>query len=237
MDSPLDFMQQIYEILDETGFWIFEQAYMPFILERKMYDSICHEHLEYYSLSQIEWMAKRTGFKIIDVEFNNTNGGSFSVVVSKSHASWKEKSCSLDELISKEQALLSEVDIYRNFNKRILEHRDKLKLLIKKIRDNNKLIIGYGASTKGNVLLQYCGFTKEEIPYIADVNESKFGCLTPGTHIPIISEEEAKRMNPDYLFVLPWHFKDSIIKKEQEFLNNGGKLIIPLPEIEIIEKG
>ena len=97
----------------------------------------------------------------------------------------------------------------------------------------NFKIFGYGASTKGNVLLQYCGIGTKQIPYIVEVNEDKFGSFTPGTNIPIISEEEGKKLKPDYYFVLPWHFKENILKREIKFLENGGKFIFPLPEIKI----
>lgn len=123
---------------------------------------------------------------------------------------------------------------FRDFEERVFRHRDDLKKLIEVLRNDGKKILGYGASTKGNVLLQFCGLTSEHIPYVAEVNEQKFGCYTPGTHIPIISEKEAHNMNPDYFLVLPWHFKASIIQREKDFIARGGKFIFPLPEIEIV---
>jgi hypothetical protein len=123
---------------------------------------------------------------------------------------------------------------YRDFEERVFKHRKSLLELIEALVSDGKLIIGYGASTKGNVLLQFCGLTSKHIPYIAEVNEEKFGSFTPGTHIPIISEKEAKMMKPDYFFVLPWHFKDSILQREKEYIEMGGKFIFPLPEIEIV---
>lgn len=123
---------------------------------------------------------------------------------------------------------------YFEFAKRVAQHRDALKGLIESLVADGKKIFGYGASTKGNVLLQYCGFTTAHIPYIAEVNVEKFGSYTPGTNIPIISEAEARAMNPDYFLVLPWHFKHGILEKERDYLANGGKFIFPLPEIEIV---
>jgi hypothetical protein len=123
---------------------------------------------------------------------------------------------------------------YREFETRVFEHRKRLKELINALVSDGKKILGYGASTKGNVLLQFCGFSKEQIPFIAEVNEDKFGCYTPGTNIPIISDKEAKAMNPDYYLVLPWHFKNDILARETEYLASGGKFIFPMPEIEII---
>lgn len=123
---------------------------------------------------------------------------------------------------------------FREFETRVFEHRQNLIQLIRNLNADGKKIFGYGASTKGNVLLQFCGFTEKEIPFIADVNPDKFGCFTPGSRIPIVSEEEAKKMKPDYYLVLPWHFKSSILAREEAFLSNGGQMIFPMPEIEIV---
>ena len=123
---------------------------------------------------------------------------------------------------------------FRDFEKRIYKHRESLKTLVESLSMDGKKVLAYGASTKGNVVLQFCGFTEKYLQAVAEVNSDKFGCFTPGTNIPIISEEEAKKMKPDYYLVLPWHFKDSIVKREQKFLSRGGKLIFPFPEIEVI---
>lgn len=123
---------------------------------------------------------------------------------------------------------------YRQFEERVFKHRADLQRLIRALVDDGKRVLGYGASTKGNVLLQFCGFGPTEIPAIAEVNPDKFGVWTPGTLIPIVSEAEARAMRPDYFLVLPWHFKDGIVQREKEFLAAGGKLIFPLPEIEIV---
>jgi hypothetical protein len=123
---------------------------------------------------------------------------------------------------------------YRDFEESVYRHRKNLVRLLESIISDGKTIIGYGASTKGNVLLQFCGLTSEHIPCIAEVNEQKFGCYTPGTNIPIVSEKEAHKLSPDYFLVFPWHFKHSILEREKQFLANGGKFIFPLPEIEIV---
>jgi hypothetical protein len=141
----------------------------------------------------------------------------------------------IDWLLRQEEDMgLDNPKPYRDFEERVFRHRKNLISLIESLVEDKKKIIGYGASTKGNVLLQFCGFTKKHIPYIAEVNQEKFGAYTPGTNIPIISESEAKAMRPDYLFVLPWHFKDSILSREKEYIAQGGKFIFPLPEIEIV---
>lgn len=120
------------------------------------------------------------------------------------------------------------------FELSILKHRNELVDLIDQINQGGKKVFGYGASTKGNILLQYCALTERDIPFIAEVNEDKFGCFTPGTKIPIISEAEARAMKPDYFLVLPWHFKSSIIRREMKYLKSGGHLIFPLPIIEVV---
>lgn len=123
---------------------------------------------------------------------------------------------------------------YRDFEERVYRHRDDLRRLLQSLVADGKRILGYGASTKGNVLLQFCGLSEKEIKAIAEVNPEKFGAVTPGTHIPIVSEADARAMNPDYFLVLPWHFKEGILRREQAFLDGGGKMIFPFPEIEIV---
>lgn len=236
LEDPIAFIQDIYDILAPEGIWVFEQSYLPLMLETNAYDTICHEHLEYYCLKQIKWMLDKIGFKIIDIELNDTNGGSFRVIAAKD-TSTKKETIKVKEILSDEKKLLlNTLYPYKKFKNDIIEHRDKLISTIKELKKLNKTIIGYGASTKGNVILQYCNITTNEIPYIAEVNEDKFGSFTPNTLIPIISEKEAKAMKPDYFLVLPWHFKENIIEREQDFLNAGGKLIFPLPKIEIVSK-
>ena len=237
LEEPIEFMRQVYDTLDDNGVWIFEQSYMPTMLDITAYDTICHEHLEYYGLKQIEWMADRVGFKIVNVELNDVNGGSFAVMMAKSGSAISDQTSHKRQLLEDEENKgLRTVKPYEDFKLRVYDHRQELRNVIHKIKAENKKLIGYGASTKGNVILQFCEFTRNDIPYIAEVNTDKFGCFTPGTKIPIISEAEAREMKPDYLMVLPWHFKDNIINKEREFLEKGGYLLMPLPNIEIINK-
>ncbi len=237
LESPIEFMQEIRELLDDSGVWILEQSYLPTMLEMNAYDTICHEHLEYYCLKQLKWMTDRMGLKIIDVELNNINGGSFSVTVTKSNSYYYKKGSIVDKILSEEKRReLFELKPYKGFSQRVLKHREKLIKFIKNERDKNKKFIGYGASTKGNVILQFCNLTEKEIPLIAEVNKDKFGCFTPGTLIPIISEAEARAMKPDYFLVLPWHFKENIIEREKDYLSAGGKLFFPLPSLEVFSQ-
>jgi hypothetical protein len=236
LESPLDFVKEIAEILDDNGVWVFEQSYMPTMLEMNAYDTVCHEHLEYYSLSQIKWMTGKAGLKIADVELNAVNGGSFSVTVSKSGSVLKENKEVIDKLLKSEvEKGLDTLAPYQAFKKRVFAHRDDLIKMVNLIKSKGKKILGYGASTKGNVVLQFCGFKENDIPYIAEVNTDKYGSFTPGTHIPIVSEEDAKAGKPDYFLVLPWHFRDNIISREKEYLKGGGSLLFPLPSIKIVD--
>ena len=236
LESPIDFARQIESVLAQDGIWHFEQSYMPSMLRTNSYDTICHEHLEYYSLGVVKKILEESGLKIVDVVMNSVNGGSFAVTAAKmGHAGIRQNFAVIDWLLDQEDRMgLNTPRPYREFEERVFRHRDDLTRLIRALNADGKKILGYGASTKGNVTLQFCGLKKEDIPAIAEVNVEKFGCFTPGTHIPIVSEEEARAMKPDYFLVLPWHFKEGILRREKEFLANGGRMIFPFPEIEIV---
>jgi hypothetical protein len=235
LEEPLKFVIDIEKCLADDGIWHFEQSYMPSMLRTNSYDTICHEHLEFYSLKVVKSLVEKCGLRVIDVQMNAINGGSFAVTVCKKNAKYKSNDPIINWLLKQEDNLgLDTLKPYTEFAERVFQHRKNLTDLINALVADGKKVFGYGASTKGNVLLQFCGLTKNEIPFIAEVNEEKFGSFTPGTLIPIISEEEAKVMKPDYFLVLPWHFKDSILNREKEFIANGGKFIFPLPEIEIV---
>jgi len=170
------------------------------------------------------------------VAFNAVNGGSFAVTVSPAAAPYPECSEKIRAILDEEDRIgLGSVGTYLAFATRVMEHKIGLLKTVRSIKARNMKVLGYGASTKGNVLLQYCGLGPAEIPCIADVNSDKFGCVTPGTWIPIVSEAEAKATNPDYLLVLPWHFRENLVAREQEFLRDGGKMIFPLPDIDVVE--
>jgi hypothetical protein len=238
LEEPLSFMGEVREILSEDGIWHFEQSYLPSMLKAKAYDTICHEHLEYYSLKQIKFMTDRVGLKIIDAALNGTNGGSFAVTVARNESHFKQNLGLADSLSSLEAEIKLESQVpFARFRNDVTSHREKLVGLLQRLKLDDRSVFGYGASTKGNVILQYCGITPKDLPFIAEVNEDKFGCLTPGSWIPIISEEEARSLDPDFFLVQPWHFREGILKREQAFLNNGGGMIFPLPEIDICPPG
>ncbi len=235
LEDPMTFVNQISEILDEEGIWVLEQSYLPLMLQRNAYDTICHEHLEYYCLKQIKWLLDRTGLKIIDIEFNDINGGSFKLTVAKAGSHLSECTRDVRDVLDREKGMgLDTAKPYSAFGNKVEDHRKQLQALLINLKRQGKKVVGYGASTKGNVILQYCGITRELLPCIAEVNQDKFGAFTPGTWIPIISEQEARAIHPDYFLVFPWHFRDNFLERERAYLKKGGRLIIPLPEIEII---
>jgi hypothetical protein len=238
LEDPLAFVREVASILAPNGLWHFEQSYMPSMLAATAYDTVCHEHLEYYSLRQIQWMTERAGLKIVDVALNDVNGGSFAVTVAHAGASTAAEHRADERvagLLREEEELgLGSEAPYHEFAERVFKHRDELRTLVRELTASGKTVYGYGASTKGNVLLQFCGLTPDDIPAIAEVNPFKFGRFTPGTGIPIISEAEARAVQPDYFLVLPWHFRPGILARERDYLANGGRLIFPLPDVTVV---
>jgi hypothetical protein len=236
LEQPVEFARQVASILAHDGVWHFEQSYMPSMLRLNSYDTICHEHLEYYSLGVVKRILEDANLNLIDVMMNAINGGSFAVTAAKkSNKSVSANQAVIEWLLEQEIRMgLNTPRPYRDFEERVFRHREDLTRLVRSLVADGKKILGYGASTKGNVVLQFCGLSEKDIPAIADVNPDKFGCFTPGTRIPIVSEVEARRMKPDYFFVLPWHFKEGILRRENDFLASGGKMIFPFPEIEIV---
>jgi hypothetical protein len=236
LEAPIEFAEAVESILADDGIWHFEQSYMPSMLRLNSYDTICHEHLEYYSFGAVKKILDAAGMKIADVGMNSVNGGSFAVTAVKANnRNIRVNEPVINWLLEQEDRMgLGTPRPFRDFEERVFRHREDLVRLIRILNEDGKTILGYGASTKGNVVLQFCGLTSSDIKAIAEVNPDKFGSYTPGTRIPIVSEAEARAMKPDYFLVLPWHFKEGIIRREKEFLSRGGKMIIPFPEIEIV---
>ena len=233
LEDPIAFAKEIEGALAEDGVWIFEQSYLPEMLRTNSFDTICHEHLEFYALKQIIWIAKKSGLKVLDVEFNEVNGGSFSITCAKIGAIYEPNHDKLNQVLADEAMLgLDTTQAFDAFKVRVEEARNDLMNFLIKAKEEGKRVCGLGASTKGNVLLQYFGITRDLILQIGEVNNDKFGSFTPGTLIPLIPEEEVLASNPDYLVVLPWHFRDFF---ERLPALNGRKLIFPLPHFEIVE--
>jgi NDP-4-keto-2,6-dideoxyhexose 3-C-methyltransferase len=235
LDRPLDFARDVFEVLEDDGIWHFEQSYLPSMLSARSYDTICHEHIEYYALEQIRWMMDRVGFSIVDVSLNDINGGSFAVTVAKSKPGGVVHAPIVDKWTAEEHALgLPTSAPFERFAENVSRHRTELRSLLQKLKGEGKRIFGMGASTKGNVLLQYCGIGPDLVECIADVNEDKFGCFTPGTEIPIVSEADAIARGPDVFLVLPWHFRAGLVKRAAPLFLRGIRLLFPLPSIEFV---
>jgi SAM-dependent methyltransferase len=240
LEDPVAFAKGIKNILAPDGIWIFEMSYMPLMLKMTSYDTICHEHLEFYSLAVIEHILKKSDLKVFNVILKDINGGSLRCYATHA-ANFKYKD---EQYIRNIRGMhQDEFDLeldtdkpYKNFQDRINVHRDELITLLKKLKAEGKKIHIYGASTKGNTILQWCGINNRIIDFAAERSSDKYGAHTLGTDIPIISEAESRAMNPDYYLVLPWHFRDEFIEREREMLERGTRLIFPLPKIEIVSR-
>jgi SAM-dependent methyltransferase len=240
LEDPIAFTKGVKEILGPEGIWIFEMSYMPTMLKMTSYDTICHEHLEYYSLAVIEFILKQAGMKIFNVALNSINGGSIRCYATHVNNFSYKKDLFIENIKRMRQDEFDlELDTdkpYKHFQDKINVHREELIALLKKLKKEGKKIHVYGASTKGNTILQWCGIDNRMIDVAAERNPDKYGAFTLGTDIPIVSEADSRAMAPDYYLVLPWHFKDEFIEREREMINKGVGLIFPLPTIEIIKK-
>jgi hypothetical protein len=235
LEDPVAFASDIRDSLTDDGLWHFEQSYMPWMLRSGAYDTICHEHLEYYSLTTIKRILDDAGMMIVDVATNAVNGGSIAVTAAKANGTWKPASIIPEWLLKEEERnRVHEVATWSAFADTVRSRQSDLHELLTALRDSGKKVMGLGASTKGNVLLQTSGITADLLPYVGDVNPYKFGRFTPGTNIPIISEADVLAMEPDYLLVLPWHFRETFMVTLEPFLARGGRLIFPLPDLEIV---
>lgn len=241
LEDPNQFVADIARILDENGVFIIQMSYLPLMFSRNAFDNICHEHVEYYSLFSLENLLRRHGLQVFDAELNDVNGGSFRVYIKHKNGGEKIKKSAdaevrLMEMRSSEKEMsLEQKGAHDEFVKRVKELKEKTLNFVKKERDSGKKIYVYGASTKGNTLLQFFGLTSDLIVAAVERNPDKWGKKTVGTNIPIISEEQARRENPDYFLILPWHFIEEFMEREEAFLRRGGKFIVPLPEFKIID--
>ena len=243
LEEPHSFVEDIKQCLQDDGIWILQISYTPLMIQQNAFDNICHEHIEYYSLTSLSYLLKRHGLKIIDVELNDTNSGSFCVIITKEQNDMRnvdifykdigEFRC--NSILEYEKKLrLNEAEGYLNFMSRVEALKEKTIDLLKKLIREGKTIFGYGASTKGNTLLQYYGIDHTMLTGIAERQPQKFGLLTVGSWIPIVSEEEMRAAKPDYLFILPWHFINEFCIREKDLLNAGCKFILPLPDLRVI---
>lgn len=247
LDDPHTFIKDVKQILDDNGVWVVQISYTPLMIEQLAFDNICHEHTYYYSLTSLKNLFDVHNLKIVDAELNDTNGGSVRVYVQHKEAeNTSFGSAPLRDVCNFRIASLLEyeknhydlcnVNLWEDYQRRIDELKNSVVNFIRTEKAKGKTVYGYGASTKGNTLLQYFGLDHKDIDAIAERSPYKFGLMTVGTNIPIVSEEVMRAANPDYLLILPWCFISEFVLREQDFLNSGGKFIIPCPKFEIISK-
>jgi hypothetical protein len=239
LTDPLAFAKDVAKVMAEDGIWFLEQSYLPSMIETNSYDTICHEHLNYYSLSILEKILSAAGLKIVSAETNNVNGGSIGILAVKQKNEFFEISPQVEELKELEIAngFLNE-DCLLQFAENAGKHMNEFKTFLTNLKGRGYEIYGLGASTKGNVLLQCCGIDSRLMTSIGEVNPRKFGKVTPGTQIPIVNESEIISGDPKgkVIVIIPWHFQESILRKLQKFIDNGGEVVIPLPRIRLIKK-
>lgn len=234
LEDPVSFAKEVASILSPSGIWVFEQSYLPLMVERMAFDTICHEHIEYYGLRQIEWILRDANMRIVDIELNNINGGSFSVTAVRVDSLLPARESKIEQFREREKSSgYQGIDVLYRFAERIVESRNRIISELTKIKASGSSICGLGASTKGNVLLQYANLGINMIDSIGDVNPDKWGCYTPGTWIPIVSEEEILQSHADYFLVLPWHFREFFVQSTK-FV--GRNLIFPLPTFELLKR-
>lgn len=233
MEEPNKFIEDVKKVLNEDGVLVIQQNYLVTMLEQNAYDNIVHEHLEYYSLLSMDNLLNRHGLEIFEVKQNLLNGGSFRTYIA--YKGKKKVTASVKDLREYEQKLgLNKIKVYKNFAKRVEKSRKQLLALIRKLRNRGKTVYVYGASTRGNTILQYSGLGKTLINAAVERNSDKWGMKIASVGIPIISEADARLIKPDYMLVLPWFFKEEFLEREKDYLTKGGKFIFPLPEITVI---
>ena len=236
MQDPNKFLKEISHLIDpKSGIFYLEFQDLLSVIKYNLFDTICHEHIEYYSLNVVKKMLKKNNLKLINAQKNNINGGSLSLIISHKEGRYKLNNAQINRLVKEENKYnLSNKKTFLNFYKKINNIKKTLNELISNLLKKGNKIHGYGASTKGNVLLQYFELTNKQIPFIADRNPEKNNFFTPGTKIKIINENKSRSMFPDYYLVLPWHFKKEILKREKVIRRKGTKFIFPLPKLRII---
>ena len=243
LEDPKKFLSDVKNILDDDGIFIIQLGYMPLMMELNEFGYISHEHLCYYTFKNIIDLLNDQDFKVFDIDLNDCNGGSLRLYICHKEGTQKLK-CPMNLFsIGKckiEGLLLNEKKNNYEDPKTFIEFQNRLEKLkavtvewLHKQKKDGKKVIGYGASTKGNVLLQYYNIHEDLIPFIAERSPEKYGLCTPGTGIPIISEDEMRKMKPDYLFALPWFFIKTFIEREHELISNGTKFVVPQPELKI----
>ena len=235
LNNPNKFLKDVHDILDENGLFLLEFADLASLIKLNMFDTICHEHAEYYSTKVLLKMFQNNNLRLIQINKNDINGASKQFLLTKKRSKYKSNQKNINDILREEKLLrLDYPKTYSSFFREIKKIGRELKIFINKQIKKNKIIHGYGASTKGNTLLQFFKIGQRQISYISDRNPDKYGLKTPGTNITIISEKESRSLKPDFYLVLPWHFKKEILKREIKIRKKGTKFIFPLPKLTII---
>lgn len=231
LDDPVAFGHDIRKTLKPEGVWINQLSYTPTMFETTAFDNVCHEHLTYYTLRTLERLYSECGLKVIHFSLNSINGGSMCVVTTHQSSSWAEDPTVGARRLAEKQSDLS-VSACTRFARRVQQWKDSTTKMLDYMAP--KRIHIYGASTKGNTLLQYLEATRDWFEYASDRNPDKWGRVTAGSRIPIIGEGESRLLKPEAYFVLPWAFKEEFVLREAQYLRHGGKLIFPLPELSVV---
>lgn len=244
LDEPKDFLNDVYKVLDNDGLFVIQMSYTPLMLQQLAFDNICHEHIYYWSLSSIIRLLQKSRFRVEECRLNDVNGGSFRLYIKKANAPQSTYATQpyrdvckmqIDSLLQLEKKLkVDRPETWEQFYRDIVKLKNRTIDFIQEEKLKGKKICGYGASTKGNTLLQFFGIDYRMLDAIAERSPYKYGLYTVGTNIPIKSEEEVRAMNPDYMLVLPWHFINEFKQREHQYLSNGGKFIVPCPVFELI---
>ena len=220
--------------MDDKGVFVLEHVDLYYIIKNNIFDTICHEHLIFYSSKIIIEMMKNNGLKVFNHEYNEINGGSSRYYICHSKTNFKVSKNIKKVLLRENLQGIELKKTYKLFFTKILNEKIKLIKLIKKIKNEKQDIHGYGASTKGNVLLQFYNINNKVVNYIADRNPLKWNSFTPGTRIKIISESQSRKIKPHFYLVLPWHFKNEILIREKNIRKKGTKFIFPLPKVRVV---
>ncbi len=237
LEYPCAFVEEVSQALADDGVWVIELHYLPAMLDMNQFDAIVHEHLEYYSLAVIERLLAGAGLGVVRAEVNAINGGSARLFIRRASRFAPEGADAeaLQQLrVMEFEMALDAPEPYERFAAAAGRVRDDLAAMCHRLVEEGKTIHAYGASTKGNTILQYAGIDHTLIPYAADRNPDKHGSETIGTKIPIISEAQSRDLRPDYYLALPWHFLDEFLDRERAFLDRGGQFIVPMPEVRLV---
>jgi len=244
LDRPGDFVSDIKAVMDQEGVWIVQMSYLPLMLKQNEIGNVCHEHLAYYSLHSFEHLLAHFDMEVVDVELNAVNGGSFRAYVRRRGAQERGFGDStyrhmalerVKALREREVGLgLEDTKAYADFGFQVNRIKDDVVGFVKDQVARGKRVYVYGASTKGNTLLQYFGLDHSLITAAAERNPEKWGKVTVGTHIPIVSEDAAREAHPEFFLVLPWHFLDEFMEREKAYLQSGGRFIVPMPHFTLV---